>query len=235
MLELREKIISGEWVRGGQIPTEVDLAKTMGVSLITVRQALSQLVQEGYIRRLRGKGSFVSQTVPQRQYLNLHVEVDELINVQRETKFKLHRVEQIEASRILKQKFGLNENETIEKVIRVRMQNDHPLGYIESYLPHHFTHKIPKNMFPKLPLAHLLESYASIVITEVKHTVGAVLADSEASSHLEISIGDPLLLIERDYIRKNQVVAVSTGYYRSDLYRYELNLKRRSQTNQAKG
>ena len=235
MLELREKIISGEWIPGSQIPTEVDLAKAMGVSLITVRQALGQLVQEGYIRRLRAKGSFVSETVPHRQYLNLHIEVDEVINVQPETKFRLVGVQQIEPSRILQRKFALAESETVTRVIRVRMQNEHPLGYIESCLPYRFAREIPKNAFQKLPLAHLLESYASIVITEVKHTVGAVLADTQVSEHLEVPSGDPLLLIERDYVRKNEVVAVSTGFYRSDLYRYELNLKRRSQSTQLKG
>ena len=75
----------------------------------------------------------------------------------------------------------------------------------------------------------------SLTITEVKHTVGAVLADSDASGHLDVSSGDPLLLIERDYVRKNEIVAVSIGYYRSDLYRYELKLKRRSKTKHAKG
>lgn len=230
MHELRDNIVSGVWVRGSQIPTEVELAKSMGVSLITVRQALAQLVQEGYIYRLRAKGSFVSPTVPQRQYLSLHVEVDDLINVQPETKFALIRAERLEASRVMRQKFALNESEPLTKIIRVRMQNGRPLGYIESYLPCRLAGEIPKSMLSKLPLAQLLESHLSLTITEVRHTVGAVLAESDASEHLEVSMGDPLLLIERDYVSKNETVAVSHGYYRSDLYRYELKLRRGSTT-----
>ena len=56
MMEIRENILSEEWAPGAQIPGEMDLAQRLGVSVITIRQALGQLVHEGYVRREKAKG-----------------------------------------------------------------------------------------------------------------------------------------------------------------------------------
>ena len=60
---LREKIENKEWDVGFQIPTEEDLCKNYGVSRATVRSAIAELVRDGYLYRLQGKGTFVKQVV----------------------------------------------------------------------------------------------------------------------------------------------------------------------------
>ena len=47
---LREKVVSGEWLPGSQIPTEIQLMETFGVSSSTVRNAILELVRTGRIR-----------------------------------------------------------------------------------------------------------------------------------------------------------------------------------------
>src|SRR5260370_41645752 len=44
---------------GGQLPRERELAQTLGVSLAPVRQAMADLTREGYVERIRGRGSFI--------------------------------------------------------------------------------------------------------------------------------------------------------------------------------
>jgi GntR family transcriptional regulator len=58
-LDLRSSLDSGTWRPGDRLPTERDLAGHYGVSLITVRRALAELVHEGRIERTRGRGTFV--------------------------------------------------------------------------------------------------------------------------------------------------------------------------------
>lgn len=55
---LRARIDRGEWPAGAQLPTELELAEDFGVSRTTIRQALSQLAAEAYVRREHGKGTF---------------------------------------------------------------------------------------------------------------------------------------------------------------------------------
>ena len=59
LAQLQMKIISGEWSEGFKLPTEMDLCVQYGVSRVTIRRALEELVGYGYITRTRGRGSFV--------------------------------------------------------------------------------------------------------------------------------------------------------------------------------
>lgn len=58
-LDLRGSLDDGTWKPGDRLPPERDLAAHYGVSLITVRRALSELVQQGRIERTRGRGTHV--------------------------------------------------------------------------------------------------------------------------------------------------------------------------------
>lgn len=61
MNDIKQKIESGELKPHDPLPTQIDLAKEYNTSEITSRRALSDLVQEGYVYRIRGKGSFIQE------------------------------------------------------------------------------------------------------------------------------------------------------------------------------
>ncbi|THF77974.1 GntR family transcriptional regulator [Cohnella fermenti] len=62
MNDIKQKIESGELKPHDPLPTQIDLAKEYNTSEITSRRALSDLVQEGYVYRIRGKGSFIQES-----------------------------------------------------------------------------------------------------------------------------------------------------------------------------
>lgn len=68
MQHVRTAILSSQYVNGDRLPTESELCRQYGVSRITVRRAIAELVQEGLLERKQGKGTFVSY-----QKLDLHV------------------------------------------------------------------------------------------------------------------------------------------------------------------
>jgi DNA-binding LacI/PurR family transcriptional regulator len=59
--ELKERIESGEWSYGAMLPSEHELCDVYGVSRGTVRQVLGKLEEDGFIRRERGKGTFIAR------------------------------------------------------------------------------------------------------------------------------------------------------------------------------
>jgi GntR family transcriptional regulator len=59
-----EKIERGEWQSGMQIPPEDELCRIYNVSKVTVREAIQELVREGYLKRQQGKGTFVTYSDP---------------------------------------------------------------------------------------------------------------------------------------------------------------------------
>ena len=58
---IRSKIESGEYPPGTTIPSELDLAEMYGVSRLTIRTAIDALVYEGLLRRIQGKGAYVTE------------------------------------------------------------------------------------------------------------------------------------------------------------------------------
>ena len=92
--KLREKISTGEIVReGGSLPKEEQLCKTFGVSRITIRKALGDLVLDGLISRKAGKGSFV---LPKRtNFLSVHLtgNFDELVTRGIQSEMRLDKEE----------------------------------------------------------------------------------------------------------------------------------------------
>jgi GntR family transcriptional regulator len=226
MIEIRENILSGKWSPGFQIPGELELARQRGVSVITIRQALRHLVQEGYVRRERAKGTFVNWTGPLRQSINLEVEAEDLVTLDRyRTSFKLLGVETIEPPEAIRNGFRTPSQEKVTRIIRLRLSYGQTLAYVFSYLPSRIASRISEKRLARQPLSNAIEASCRIRITGVKHAIAAKLADDEVSTHLGIPAGSPVLYVERDYLRNKQLVLRTVGFYRSDLFSYELQLK----------
>src|SRR6516164_6423353 len=64
MMQIRDRVLSGTWSYGYRIPGEIELARQLGVSVITIRQALAHLCQERLFTREWRKGTFVSWRGP---------------------------------------------------------------------------------------------------------------------------------------------------------------------------
>ena len=228
MTALRENILTGEWAPGTQIPGELELAQRLGVSVITTRQALSQLVHEGFVRREKAKGTFVSWNGPVRESANLDVEADDLVTLDRaSTSFKLISIEHVPPPKEIQEKLFIDADEKVTWIVRIRLSQGHPLAHVVSYVPFRIGSRIPENQLGTAPLPIIIETVSAINITEVKHAIAARLADEEVARHLEISSGSPVLLVQRDYLHRKETIVTSIGFYRSDLFSYRLTLTRK--------
>jgi GntR family transcriptional regulator len=227
MTEIRDNILCGAWRRGSQLPGELDLAQRLGVSVITVRQALGCLTQEGLVRRERARGTFVTWSGPVNQAINLEIEAENLVTLNPEgTSFKLLGTETLEPSEELRRDFKLAAKEKLTRMTRVRMARERPLAFVHSYVPGRLAERLSPRALLKLPLSSAIEDTGGLKITDVRHLVGAKLANDEVAAHLEIPPGSPVLFVERNYFSKKNLVLRTLGFYRSDLFRYELKLKR---------
>ena len=228
MMEIRENILSGKWSSGSQIPGELGLAQHLGVSVITIRQALGQLAQQGYVRREKARGTFVNWQGPLRQSVSLEVPADDLVTVNPYgTSFKLLGMELVDPPHEIRRDLKFGDDEKVTRIDRIRLSQGQPLAYVTSYIPCQIGSKIRAKDLTRLPLNTIVENLLPFKITEVKHTVAARLADDEVADQLGIPAGSPVLYVERDYLHNKAMVLKTVGYYRSDLFSYELKLKRR--------
>ena len=77
--QLKREIQSGKYVRGSQLPSVRELASCFGISYLTVSNILQVLEDDGYVRRLQGKGTFV--TDPQAAFVEGKTKVGYLIDI----------------------------------------------------------------------------------------------------------------------------------------------------------
>ena len=161
--------------------------------------------------------------------MSLEVPADDLVTVNPYgTSFKLLAHDLAEPPKEIMRDLRIGASEKMMRITRIRLSQGQPLAYVISYIPSCLGSKIRAKDLAHLPLNTIVENLLPFKITEVKHTVAARLADDEVAKHLGIPAGSPVLYVERDYLHKKEMLLRSVGFYRTDLFTYELTLKRRS-------
>jgi GntR family transcriptional regulator len=228
MTDIRDNILSGEWPDRSRLPGELDLARRLGVSVITVRQALADLARDGLVRRERARGTFVTWSGPVKKPINLEIDAANLVRINPEgTSFRVLRIETVTPAPELCRDFRLGSEEKITKITRVRMAYGRPLAFVNSYVPTRVLDKVAKGRLLKQPLTKIIEDRLGTKVAGLKLIVSAKLANHQVSAHLEIPTGSPVLLVERNYLRRKKLILRTVGFYRSDLFGYEIKLDRR--------
>jgi GntR family transcriptional regulator len=126
------------------------------------------------------------------------------------------------------QSFRIPPKEKVTCIKRIRLSQGQPLAYVISYVPSRIGSRIQEKELARSPLNTIVENLVPFKITVVKHTVAARLSDDQVADHLGIPAGSPMLYVERDYLHKKAMVLRSVGFYRTDLFTYELTLKRQT-------
>jgi GntR family transcriptional regulator len=132
---IRNKIDEGEFQAGTSIPSENELAAMYSVNRLTVRNAMSKLVNEGILKRVKGKGAYV---VPDRVERDLE-QLGGFVQVTREKKRTLQNKILVKTERKAGNKyaliFGIKPDEKIFYIRRISYADDEPVSLDESYIP----------------------------------------------------------------------------------------------------
>ena len=222
-------IINKEFNPGDKIPSEHQLSKQFNVSRLTVRQAIAQLIQEGFLISKRGRGSFVTENKGFIDSFSLEFTgfMDDLFYQVSKTKTKSVEIRTIEAQRFLKAKLRLGEEcKEIIEIKRVRFREENPFAFTVNYLPVEIGSKITERALYQKPLLQILEQDLAIEFAEAFQTIEASFADQDIAECLGISSGSPILFVERImYTKKGQAIELVQSSYRGDLYKYVVRLK----------
>lgn len=200
---------------GERLPSEPKLAKQLGVSRATLREAMRSFETQGLIRRRQGAGTFVVGKAP---VLESGLEVLESIQTMAmrmgaTVRVKNLKVEKVAANEKQAEKLRVPEATMLTRVSRVICTTDRPAAYLIDILPNEFlrTSDFPKD-FKGSVLDYMLERGDLPTLARVG--VNATSAKPEVAKALEIQRGDVLLrLSSRIYLASDEVVDYSVGYF----------------------
>jgi GntR family transcriptional regulator len=227
---LKNWILNREFNPGEKIPTEFELADKFKVSRLTVRQAISQLVQEGFLVSKRGEGTFVTKNSDLISSFSLEFTgfMDDLFYQISKSQTKSVKISRVSVPKMVKDRLKLeNADEKVIQIKRVRFLEKKAFAYTINYLPLEIGARISEKDLYKRPLMEILEKDFGIQFTEAFQTIQASFSDQEVSEHLEIASGSPILFVERIMYTKNrEPVELVQSSYRGDLYKYIVRLKK---------
>ncbi len=219
---IRHRVAKSQYEPGAQIPSEHELCRELKVSRITVREALRELVREGLLLKVQGKGTFVSPDaatpLPPIKYTGALEDIYERV-------LKLDVVD-VEISRVaspgaLRQLLGLAEDEKeLTCIKRLRHINGEPFSFTVNYLPVSIGDRIRKEDLFSAPLMAILEGDMKIPIVRALETVEAAPADPEVSGRLRIPVLYPVMHVTRTmYTEGDKPFELVETFYRADKYR----------------
>jgi GntR family transcriptional regulator len=195
-LVLHDEIARGAMAPGDALPTEQALCDQFGVSRITVRRALADLAEQGYIERRQGVGSFVRQ----RDRADEAPPVGSYMDGLRQTQFQTS-IDVVEHDlRTPPSSIGAALGVTAEMlhILRVRRERRtrEPLMITEAWLPTDLADPLSSAALRRTPLYELL-SNAGVVVDRMQHEITAEIAGPRNARLLNTAIGSALVRVNR--------------------------------------
>jgi len=220
-----DQILDGSMPLGSKLPAEPELCEQHGVSRATIREAVRGLVEEGYLSRAHGSGTFVKFRPRVRHSLERNLSYTELINQAGfEVGCRLLQVNSDKPSDEEAERLRINTSESVLRLERVHTADGRPVIYSTAVIPHRIVDGVDQEslsgslfaLFGELgyPVAH---GEASLI---------PVLAGARHSAVLGLEKGKPLLQITQvDYSTVGDVVMFSREWHVPGVF--ELTLVRR--------
>lgn len=223
---ISDQIKNGTYQSGDLIPTENELSEMFGISRTTVRQAISELVREGQLFRVKSKGTFVAKPKVTQHMLNRYFSYD------REVSASGQKTERIQLGREVipmpRQMVELGAGKPGDRVIylkRKRLIENIPAVRIDAYL---VFDKFKQLMDADLVHNSLLEIMNENPETRVyrqTRSVEAVPATKEDINELDVEPGSAIQkLTTVRYNEAGEVLELSVAYHRADMNRIEVEI-----------
>lgn len=231
--ELRSTIEDGHIDEGGRLPTEAELCKQYSVSRHTVRQAFQDLVAEGLVHRVPGRGTFVTGLSRRGKYLRSIGSLEEVMS------WPGTEMELVEPVRVVPDAegaahLGLPSEEVATLLLR-RFYEEEPFVLTRVYLQPEPGKKLAAEL-PQLSegngrsygtVIDALERVLATPIAGASQSITAVPVTEEVGGLIGLQTGEPALYVERTYYDGDGVpVETALSYYNPRRYSYRLELRR---------
>ena len=224
---IMDRLERGEYEENEAIPSENQLMKEFDVSRITVRRALEELVRDGVLYRLQGKGTFVSGAVKQQNLFSLTSCTEDVIRLGMKPTRKVLFAEVVQADKRRREVLDLTPIDRIFTMARVYYADGNPINQTTVYVPYRYFPGIERYDFSQESLYGIMEREYGVEITRAQREIEAVTADDKLCDYLEVHAGVPLLLFRCvTYGKVNgeeHPIETFRCYYRSDMFKFYIN------------
>lgn len=220
---LRQRINSGQWSAGQQIPTLYALEKEFRVARVTLRQALSLLESEGLIWRRRGLGTFVSERGGP-EWIRVATSRDELVQLLEGAWSRLIDVSPDETGIPYLDEGDGEPVAAYRHMRRLHGRGERAYAVVDMYLDKAVYAQAPARFDTEM-IIPVLDKLPGVEIDDIRQTLTIGTADRHIAEPLEIPIGAPIGILRR-MVRdaSGRVIYVGSVNYRGDVVKLQISL-----------
>jgi GntR family transcriptional regulator len=224
-----EDLVSGVYKEGDLLPSEPQLQSIYSTSRITVRQAVSLLQEQGYVKKASGIGTIVVST-------KRALQLDKIISFKEENRDKETNSKQISfsvhsPSPLIAGQLRIGKNVPVYDHERIRFVDGKPIGIQRVYVPEGLI--ILDEQLVSGPDFSLYETFQKkdIIVTDAIEEIEARNADERTANLLHLEKGAAILFLSRITFDQNRrPVEVAEIVYRADRYRYKVHLNNKDES-----
>lgn len=226
---LRDDVASGRYADGTRLPTEAELVARHGLSRQTVRRAFQDLVAEGVVYRVPGRGTYARESG---RYLRQLGSIEDLMSLSDDTTMEvldgLRRRVDVEAAGRLRA-----DNDVVYSVVFRRLHDGVPFVLTTVHLPEGVARRLvdaaelDRGAVGAHTVIGLLEPHLLQPIAEAAQSITVAPADEGVSAALGCAPNHAMLRVDRLYSdTAGRPVELSVSYFLPEQYTYRVTLRR---------
>jgi len=207
---ITEDIRKGKYKSGEQLPTEIKLCEKYNVSRITVRKAISDLVEEKVLCKRQGKGTFVRETKMRRELISLGSFSDIATQSGKDPSSQILSNKIKKSSKDLAKLFKINLNDDVLELKRLLSINGEPFIIETSYYPIIRFPNLENYIDGNVSVYNILQDHYNTDIYKADKTLDITLSNTEQSSLFNCDPNSVMYLLKKTaYSMDNDIVHIS--------------------------
>lgn len=220
MTRIKNDIVAGVYQRGERVPSEQELCDSYGVSRVTVRKAMLDLVQEGLLVRRQGKGTFVAEKRIQRDLQQFTSFTSACRQAGYTPSTRVLSVQWDEASDEEVERLHMKSGDRILEITRLRYADNLPVALEVNRFGEQYSFLVSRDLSQSIYETLNLEG--SIPSTG-EHFISLGHATPYVARHLQNNIGEALLILDEVvYDQKNEPIYSGRQWIRGDKYTFRI-------------
>ncbi|MCI5773646.1 MAG: GntR family transcriptional regulator [Erysipelotrichaceae bacterium] len=226
---IKNSIKNNEYKPGDKVPTEEEICNNYQISRTVVKQAMTELVNEGYLVRYKSKGTYVNKN----QVTGFFKEIVSFNEEMRRSGYiprtKVLNIELISCPEHIAEKMKISSKNFLVHIERLRYRNDEEVYYVDAYYISEFFPELENMELEDASLYDVLEEKYNIIVCRTLKSFYPKLCTKKLAQILGIKAGSPIQYVESiEYDQYDRLVSYDESFYIGDRNTFMVEIKRNS-------